>query len=150
MSSSAARYSSRSMQTSNTSRLKAVLTRAPLAGITFVLSMISLRYFIHPVEAASAIGIHITSPGGLTVARITFAGFPLAFAFVFAICMFSQQRILDGLRMELLLLAIIMAVRLMGMFIGHSTETANLLVPEFGMATLSIVATRIEMNRRKG
>lgn len=120
-----------------------------MIGLTVVLSLIAFRYLTNPVQAASAAGIAFTSPGGITVARVGFAGFPLAFAVFFLSCLVSQRRILTGLRTELTLLGIVMGVRMLGMAVAHSAETANLLVPEAAMAALCIIAIRLEMSRRK-
>ena len=62
------------------SRLGAVIRRAPLIMMTVIFSLISFRYLSNPVGGAAAVGISFTSPGGVTIARVGFAGFPLAFA----------------------------------------------------------------------
>ena len=136
-------------KTAANSRAVAVFTRVPMVSLTVVLTLIAFRYLINPVQAASAVGIAFTSPGGITVARVGFAGFPLAFAVFFLSCLFSQRRVLSGLRTELTLLGIVMSVRVLGMALAHSGETATLLVPELVMAVLCIFAIRVEINRRK-
>ena len=70
-------------KTAANSRAVAVFTRVPMVSLTVVLTLIAFRYLINPVQAASAVGIAFTSPGGITVARVGFAGFPLAFAVFF-------------------------------------------------------------------
>jgi hypothetical protein len=114
-------------------RAVALFTRVPLVAFTIVLIMIAFRYMAHPVDAAAAAGIAFTSPGGITVARVGFAGFPLAFAAFFTECLFSQRRILFGLRIEVMLLGIVMGVRLFGMLLAHSAESARLLIPEMAL-----------------
>ena len=133
----------------DSSRAVAVLTRVPMVSLTIVFTLIAFRYLTNPVQAASAAGIAFTSPGGITVARVGFAGFPLAFAAFFLSCLLSQRRVLSGLRTELALLAIVISVRVLSMAVAHSAETAKLLVPEVIMATLCIFAIRLEINRRK-
>ena len=130
-------------------RAIAVFTRVPMVSLTVVLTLIALRYLINPVQAASEAGIAFTSPSGITVARVGFAGFPLAFAAFFLTCLFSQRRVLSGLRTELTLLGIVMGVRTLGMALAHSGETAKLLVPELAMTVLCILAIRVEINRRR-
>ena len=130
------------------SRAAAVFTRLPMVGLTVVLTLIAFRYLTNPVHAASAAGIAFTSAGGITVARVGFAGFPLAFAAFFLSCLFSRRRLLSGLRTELTLLGTVMGVRVLGMALAHSAETANLLIPEAVMAVLCIVAIRLEIDRR--
>jgi hypothetical protein len=118
-----------------------------MVSLTVVLFLISCRYLFNPVAQAAAVGITFTSPEGITVARVGFAGFPLAFAAFFVTCLFSQRRILDGLRTEVILLGIVIAVRVLGMVLTHSTGTAKLLVPEFVMASLCILGIRLEIAR---
>jgi len=137
------------LQSSASSRAAAIFTRVPMVALTFVLTMIALRYLFHPIEAASAVGIAFSSPEGITVARVGFAGFPLAFAAFFLSCLFSQKRLLSGLNTELSLLAIVIGVRLLSMATLHSSGTAKLLAPEAVMAALCLFAIRLERNRRK-
>ena len=136
-------------KTAANSRVVAVFTRAPMVSLTVVLTLIAFRYLTNPVQAASAAGIAFTSPGGITVARVGFAGFPLAFAVFFLSCLFSQRRVLSGLRTELTLLGIVRGIRVLGMALAHSAETAKLLAPELVIATLCMFAMRVEINRRK-
>ena len=133
----------------NSSRAAALFTRLPIVALTAILLMIALRYLINPQHAGAAAGISFTSPAGMTVARIGFAAFPLAFAAVFLTSLFSRRYLLPGLQMELILLAIVIAVRLLGMSLAHSTETAKLLVPEMVLAVLCMFAIRVESERRK-
>ena len=147
--SSAATAAPQLFQSAASSRAAAIFTRVPMVALTFVLTMIALRYLLHPIEAASAAGIVFTSPGGITVARVGFAGFPLAFASFFLSCIFSRKRLLSGLNVELSLLAIVIGVRLLSMATLHSSATAKLLAPEAVMALLCLFAIRVELNRRR-
>lgn len=140
---------SQAFERSASSRFVAVFTRVPMVGLTVVLSMVALRYLTNPVQSAATAGISFTSPGGITVARIGFAGFPLAFVALFLSSLFSRRRLLSGLQIELMLLAIVIGVRVLGMALAHSTETAVLLVPEVVLAALCIFAIRLEGDRRK-
>ena len=136
-------------QSAASSRAAAIFTRVPMIALSFVLTMIALRYLLHPIEAASAAGITFTSPGGITVARVGFAGFPLGFAAFFLSCLISQKRLLSGLNTELSLLTIMIGVRLISMATLHSLATAKLLAPEAVMAVLCVFAIRLELNRRR-
>ncbi|MBV8475528.1 MAG: hypothetical protein JOZ36_02590 [Acidobacteria bacterium] len=136
-------------QKTRSSLAVAVFTRLPMVALTAILSMIALRYLITPVQSAAAAGISFTSPGGITVARIGFAGFPLGFVALFLTSLFSRHRLLSGLRTELLLLAIVIGVRVLAMALAHSSETAVLLIPEAVLAVLCTFAIRLESNRRK-
>jgi hypothetical protein len=118
-----------------------------MIALTVVLILIAFRYLVDPVRAAAAAGIVFTSPGGLTVARVGFGAFPLGFVAFFLSCLFSHSRILLGLRTELKLLAIVVAVRIGAMVATHSTETAKLLLPEVVMAAFCMLAIRLERGR---
>jgi hypothetical protein len=133
---------------SGSSRITAVLRRAPLMMVTVIFTLISFRYLSDPVRAAAAVGISFTSPGGITVARVGFAAFPLSFAILAFSCLVSARRLLAGLYMVLTVAAVVIAVRILGMALDHSTETARLLVPEFVLLTLSVIAIRLESARR--
>jgi hypothetical protein len=129
------------------SRVVAALIRIPMIACTVVFTLIAFRYLVDPVRAAAAAGIVFASPGGSTVARVGFGAFPLGFVAFFLNCLFSPGRILLGLRTELTLLAIVIAVRIGAMVATHSTETAKLLLPEVVIAGLCILAIRLERSR---
>lgn len=126
-----------------------MLIRFPLVALTAVLIMIAIRYLADPVGAAAQVGIAITSPGGAIVARVGFGAFPLGFAAFFAACLFSGDRLILALHTELMLLGIVMAVRMTGMAVVRSSETAKLLLPEAVMALLCIAAIRLKRRERK-
>lgn len=149
MSASIARYSSEPLPASSASRTVAVLIRVPMLALTVIFTLIAFKYLADPVHTAAAAGIAFTSPGGITVARIGFGAFPLGFVAFFLSCLFSPRRILLGLRIELALLAIVIAVRIAAMAAAHSTETAKLLVPEAVMAVLCVLAIRLARSRQE-
>jgi hypothetical protein len=51
--------------------------------------------------------------------------------------------------MVLTLDSVVIAVRILGMALAHSTERARLLIPEFVLLTLSLNAIRLESRRRR-
>jgi hypothetical protein len=128
-------------------RLADFLCRAPLIMLTVIFTLISFRYLSNPVRAAAAAGISFTSPGGITVARIGFAGFPLAFAILALACLVSARRRLAGLYMVLTVAGVVIAVRIFGILLDHSTQSAHLLVPEVVLLALSALAVRLESAR---
>jgi hypothetical protein len=131
------------------SRLAPVLRRVPLVMVTIIFTLISLRYLSDPMRAGAAMGLSFTSPGGITAARIGFAGFPLAFAILAAICLASTRRLLAGLYMVMTVDAVIIAVRIFGIVLDHSaSESARLLIPEFVLLSLSVIAIRLELATR--
>jgi hypothetical protein len=132
------------------SRIAVVLRRAPLVMVTVIFTLISVRYLSDPVRAASVVGISFTSPGGITAARVGFAGFPLAIAVLALSCLASTRRLLVGLYMVFTVVAVITAVRIFGIALDHSaSESARLLIPETILLILSIIAIRLESARRR-
>jgi len=128
----------------STSLVAALLRRAPLIMMTVIFTLISFRYLSDPVRASAAEGIIFTRPGGITIARIGFAAFPLAFAILAFASLISARRRLAGLYMVLTVVSVVIAVRLFGILIDHSTDSARLFIPEFVLLALSIIAIRLE------
>ena len=131
-----------------TSSVKAVVIRMPLVMMTVLFTLIAGRYMLHPVQAAAAVGISFTSPNGITVARVGFAAFPLSLALLALLCLISRKRLLLGLHMAIIILAVVMLVRAVGVALDHSgLEGARLLVPEVFMTVITLLAIRFERQR---
>jgi hypothetical protein len=133
-----------SASAANSSHLAGLLRRAPLVMATVIFTLISFRYLAHPVRAAAEAGIAFTSPGGITIARVGFAGFPLSLAILAFASLISARWRLAGLYMVLTVDSAVMAVRILGFWLDHSTASAVLLAPEAVLLTLSIIAIRLE------
>jgi len=131
-------------KSSGSSRIAAVVSRAPLVMMTVIFSLIGFKYLSNPVGAAAAVGINFTSPGGVTIGRVGFAGFPLSFAILAFTSLVSARRRLYGLYMVSTVVSVVMAIRIFGMLAVHSTESARLLAPEAVLLILSLVAIRLE------
>lgn len=143
------RYSTEG-KTSVSSRFAAVLRRAPLVMMTVIFTMISARYLLNPVHSAAIQGIVLTTPGGVTVARIGFGAFPLALAILAFSCLISTRRLLAGLYMVFTVISVVIAIRLAGIVVDHSAhEAVRLLLPEFVLLTLSVIALCLESARRR-
>jgi hypothetical protein len=142
-------YSVENSGTPRLSRAAALFTRLPLTMVALIFTLIGIKYLINPVHAASAAGITFTSPGGITVARVGFAAFPLSFAVLALSCLVSARRVLAGLYMVLTVMAMVIAVRVVGMVLDHSAETARLLAPEGVLVTLAVLGIRLEIGRRR-
>ena len=125
------------------SRIARVFRRVPLVMFTAIFIMISFRYLVHPVHYAAEAGISFTSPGGITIARVGFAAFPLSFAILALTALLSTRWRLGGLYMVLTVDCAVMAVRIVGQ-LDHSTASARLLVPEAVLLILAVVAIRLE------
>lgn len=143
----AIRSYSATVGTANSSRFAAVLRRAPLAMMTVIFTLISFRFLAHPVRAAAETGISFTSPSGITIARVGFAAFPLALAILAFASLISSRWRLAGLYMVLTVDSVVIAVRILGFWLDHSTASAPLLIPEAVLLTLSIIAIRLESSR---
>jgi len=126
------------------SRIATVFRRVPLIMFTAIFIMISFRYLVHPVHYAAEAGISFTSPGGITIARVGFAAFPLSFAILALTALLSTRWRLGGLYMVLTVDCAVMAVRIVGFQLDHSTASARLLVPEAVLLILAVVAIRLE------
>lgn len=127
-----------------TSTALSALRRAPLAMMTVIFTLISVRYLTHPVSSAADAGIAFTSPGGITIARVGFGAFPLSFAILAFASLVSPRRRLSGLYMVSTVVSVVMAVRIFGIFVDHSAESARRLLPEAILLALSITAIRLE------
>jgi len=132
------------VKNANTSRFAAVLRRAPLTMMTVIFTLISFRFLVHPVRSAAEAGIGFTAPGGITIARVAFAAFPLALAILAFSSLISARWRLAGLYMALIVDSVVMAIRILGFWLDHSTASAPLLAPEAVLLVLSIVAIRLE------
>jgi len=126
------------------SRIATVFRRVPLIMFTAIFILISFRYLVHPVHYAAEAGISFTSPGGITIARVGFAAFPLSFAILALTALLSTRWRLGGLYMVLTVDCAVMAVRIVGFQLDHSTASARLLVPEAVLLILAVVAIRLE------
>ena len=112
-----------SARAGNSSRLAGVLRRAPLVMTTVIFTLISFRYLAHPVRTAAEAGIAFTSPGGITIARVGFAAFPLSLAILAFTSLFSTRWRLADLYMVLTADSVVITVRVLGFWLDHSTGT---------------------------
>jgi hypothetical protein len=131
------------------SRLSPILRRVPLVMVTVIFTMISVRYLSDPVRAAAKVGISFTQPSGITVARVGFAGFPLAIAILTFSCLISSRRLLAGQYLVLTVVGVVTVVRIFGIALDHSTASARLLIPETVLLILSLIAIRLESALRR-
>jgi len=96
---------------------------------TIIFTIISLRYLVNPGHYAAEAGISFTSPGGITIARVGLAALPLSFAILDLISLLSSRWRLAGLYMVLTVDSVVMAVRVLGFQLDHSTASARMLIP---------------------
>lgn len=126
------------------------ISRLPLIAVTAIFTVIGLKFLISPVSSAAAQGISFTSNVGITVARIGFSAFPLAFAIITLSCLVSKQRLLTGLYIVVTVIAVALVVRVFGMIVDNSVkESMHVLAPEVVVGVLSVVGLNLEKNRRR-
>ncbi|HLW52259.1 MAG TPA: hypothetical protein VKW06_05410 [Candidatus Angelobacter sp.] len=141
MASAATEYSA---NTSKSSRLAGIFRRAPLVMMGAIFTMIGLRNLVYTVRSAAEAGISFTSQSGITIARIGFGAFPLALAVLALGSLIYKRWRLAGLYMVLIVDSLATAVRILSFWLDHSTASAPLLIPEFVLLCLSIIAIRLE------
>jgi hypothetical protein len=111
--------------------------------------MIAFEPLAHPAANAAAQGIAFTSSLGLTVFRVSFAGFPLGCAAFLACCLLSSRRTLTGLIFSALVLGILLLVRIYGMEIDSTVQQSMPLVkPEIALVAITLAGIAIEIKLR--
>ena len=136
-------------KTAFSSRIGVWVSRLPLVLATLIFTAISLRFLIAPVQSAAAQGISFNTAVGVTVARIGFGAFPLAFAIITLSCLISRQRLLTGIYIVLTVIGVALVVRVFGMLVDNSVkESMKVLTPEVVMLVLSLIALNLERRRR--
>jgi hypothetical protein len=126
------------------------VSRFPLMAAVAIFTAISTRFLLDPVHSAAARGIVFSSNGGITVGRVGFGAFPLAFAIILLACLVSRRRILAGIYMVLTIDAVALVVRVIGMVIDNSVkENIPVLAPEIVLLIVSLIALNVELLRRK-
>jgi Domain of unknown function (DUF4345) len=124
--------------------------RIVLAVATFLFTMIALRGLFDPVGSSAAHEITLASAAGITVVRVGFGGFPLAFAVILLACLTSERRLQTGLGVLLLVAVIVTAARLLGLALdGPAPFTLHVLKPEVALIVASSVALLLERRRRQ-
>jgi hypothetical protein len=124
--------------------------RLVLAAATLLFSTISLRGLFDPVGSSAVHEITLGSTAGVTVARVAFGGFPLAFAVVFLICLVSKRRLLIGLTVLAVVAIVVTAARVLGIVLdGPAPFSMHVLKPEVGLIVASTTALLLERRRRQ-
>jgi len=123
--------------------------RLLLVGATYILTMIALRNLRDPIAAALPVGIVLSSPTAITVARVGFGGFPLGFAIALVGCLVATPRLLTGVSLLAAVIGAATLARVQGLLLDGATPyNLALLRPEIFLLTLSLVAIVLERRRR--
>jgi hypothetical protein len=110
---------------------------------TAILVMISQKFLFDSTAQAAARGITLSTPLGVTIARVGFGGFPLASAIITATSLFTG-RIRRGLWFIVILFGTVLAVRVVSAATnGSFAENVPLIIPEVVFVGLSIIALAI-------
>jgi hypothetical protein len=108
--------------------------RLVLAAATASFSTIAMRGLFNPVGSSAAHDILLGSSAGVTVARVAFGGFPLAFAVILLICLVSERRLLMGLSVLVIVSIVVTAARVLGIVLdGPAPFSMHVLKPEVGL-----------------
>jgi hypothetical protein len=124
--------------------------RFVLGAATLLFGAIALRGLFDPVGSSAVHEITLGAPAGVTVARVGFGGFPLAFAIILLGCVVAERRLLTGLGALVIVAIVLTAVRLFGLVRdGAAPFTVHVLKPEIALVVASAVAFVLERRRRR-
>jgi hypothetical protein len=125
-------------------------SRIVLLAATLLFSMIAFRNLFDPVGAMAPHEITLGSAAGVTVARVGFGGFPLAFAIILLACLAAERRLLAGLGFLAVLALVVTAARVIGLVLdGPAPFTLHVLKPEVALIIVSTTAFVLERRRRR-
>ena len=131
-----------------TSRISIWLSRVTILAATAIFILISSRYLTDPVGMAGTAKISLGSPTAITIIRVGFGAFPLGFAVIALVCLFSNKRLLTGLYIVGTVIILATVIRIYGAVVdGATPETLKLLRPEFVMVVLSVSGIFLERRR---
>jgi hypothetical protein len=126
------------------------LGRIVLLVAAVLFTMIGFRGLFDPVGSSKAHEIVLGSPAGVTVARVGFGGFPLAFALVLLGCLVGGRRLATGLLILMVVAIVVTAARLLGLVLdGPAPFTLHVLKPELALVAASTTAFLFERRRRR-
>lgn len=132
-----------------TRRVVPWLGRLVLLASIVIFALIGVRYLADPAGALATFHTALGSPAGATSARVGFGAFPLAFALILAVCLFSSRRRLFGLGMVATIMGMATGARLLGLALdGPAPESSVLLVPEVTLLALSSFCAAVEWRAR--
>jgi hypothetical protein len=122
--------------------------RGVLGLASLLFTAIAVRALVDPVGASAAHEIVLGSPAGVTVIRVGFGAFPLAFAIVFAACIVSERRLFLGLAVLCIAAVVVTGARLLGLALDGPAEfTLRVLKPEVALVVASAAALLLERRR---
>jgi hypothetical protein len=124
--------------------------RLLLTAVTLIMTMIAARNLWDPIGATRPIGMVLSTPTAITVARVGFGGFPLGVAVVLLGSLVSE-RLLSGLYFLLAVMGAATMARIQGIVLdGPTPYNLGLLRPETLLCALSVIGIVLERGRRRG
>jgi len=116
-------------------------SRAVLLAALVVLGLISRKFVGDPVGSATASGITLSTPLGITNMRASFGAFPLGCALFVLVCLVTSSLRKTGLVFVMLVIGTALAVRVLGIVLdGTLAESLRLVVAETVLLCLSFAA----------
>jgi preprotein translocase subunit SecD len=130
-------------------KLSPWLSRLIILAVAALFSMISLKFILDPLGAATASGITIQPGLGYTNTRAGFGGFPLGFALILLFCLFSSRWLLAALASIATVAGVILLVRLYAAVLDNTfSDSAQLLAPEAAITIVALLGAWMESARR--
>lgn len=130
-------------------KLSPWITRLFLLLPTALFASIGVRYLTN-VTAVTERGIAFTSGFGMTVGRVGFGAFPLAFSLFLLGCLFFERRLLTALAFVATLDSVVLVVRVASMFADSSVQqNMGLVRAEILLLALTSVGLLLEFARRR-
>lgn len=126
-------------------------SRVVLFLATALFTVIAVRYVGNPIGTTAPFKISLGSVAAVTNMRVGFGAFPLGFAVVTLACLVSTRRHLAGLWFLVTIVAMVTAVRILGIVVdGPAEDSLKVLRPEVVLLLLSSAGLRLELGRRRG
>jgi hypothetical protein len=142
-------YSNES-RTASVPRFGIWISRLPLVIATIIFTGISSKFLLDPVGTAAQNGVSFNSGAGITLCRIGFGAFPLAFAIITFSCLIARRRVLAGIYIVSTVIGVVLVVRVVAMLVDNSVASnARLLAPEIVLLALSYIGANMELRRRR-
>lgn len=126
------------------------LPRLLLLFAALLFSVIALKYLGDPVKNAAADAITLGSVMAISRIRVGLGGFPLALALILLGCLLSRDRVLTGLVVLAITVAVVTVARLIGIAVdGAAPEAVRLLRVEMILLALAVAFIFIERAGRR-
>jgi hypothetical protein len=122
-------------------RISPWVTRIVLVFGTLLFAMIGRKFVLDPIGAVRDAGIQLATPMALTTVRASFGAFPLACSLAILTCLVSRSRNRTGLWFIAILIGVVLAVRLYGIFLdGTLQENQRVLTAEAVLLLFTVIA----------